>query len=147
MRATIPSDATLKAWARLTGAHGAVSGGIEAELKAQGFLPLAQYEVMVELRRAGGTLRPQEIERNLTIPQHLVSRLIDRLEKAGFVKRLPVAGDARGQIVALTEEGREILTRMSPAYGAAIQRHLGDRLGSEIDATQLAWLLERLTPG
>lgn len=145
MRLNMPSDATVLAWARLVKAHGIVFGGVEADLKAQGFPPLAWYDLLLEFRRAGGSLRPLEIERHLLIPQHNVSRLVDRLEKADYAKRLPVEGDARAQIVAITEQGRDLLTRMWPAYAAAIQKHVGDRLGSEIDATQLARMLGRLT--
>jgi DNA-binding MarR family transcriptional regulator len=141
----MPSDATVTAWARLIRAYNITFGAVEADLKAAGFPPLSWYDVLLELRRAGGNLRPQEIEHHLLLPQHNVSRLVDRLEKAGYTKRLPVEGDARAQIVAITEPGRDLLARMWPAYAAAIQKHVGDRLDSEIDATRLASLLERLT--
>jgi DNA-binding MarR family transcriptional regulator len=141
----IPSNATITAWARLIRAHNIVFAAVEGELKAAGFPPLAWYDVLLELRRSGGSLRPLEVERHLLLAQHNVSRLVDRLEKARFVKRLPVEGDARAQIIAITDEGRDLLTRMWPAYAAAIQKHVGDRLDSEIDATQLSHLLARLT--
>lgn len=145
MLSSTPSNATVTAWARLIKAYNIVFAAVESELKAAGFPPLAWYDVLLELRRANGSLRPLEIEHHLLLAQHNVSRLVDRLEKAQLVKRLPVEGDARAQIVAITEEGRELLSRMWPIYAAAIQKHIGDRLGSEIDATHLANLLARLT--
>jgi DNA-binding MarR family transcriptional regulator len=145
MRIDMPSNATIRAWGRLVKARQLVFDAVEADLKAAGLPPLSWYDVLVDLRDAGGRLRPQDIERHLRIAQHNVSRLVDRLEKAGYVARIPVEGDARGQTVAITEPGRDLLARMWPAYAAAIQKHVGDRLGSEIDAARLASLLERLT--
>jgi DNA-binding MarR family transcriptional regulator len=141
-----PSDSHILAWVRLVKASQRVLGAVEADLKAAGFPPLAWYDILLELRRADeGRLRPLEIEGRLLIAQHNVSRLIDRLAKAGHVAREPCEEDGRGQMVAITEQGRALLKRMWPAYEAAIQRHVGAKLGEE-DAASLSALLARLLP-
>jgi len=148
MRDALPSEAVIKAWARLVKAQHKVLGAVEADLRKAGFPPLAWYDVLLELRRAEGRgLRPLEIEGRLLLAQHNVSRLLDRLEKAGLAERRPADEDKRGLIVSITEAGRELLRRMWPAYRGAIARHVGDKLGRDADAETLAELLGRLIGG
>ena len=52
-------------------------------------------------------------------------------------------GDGRGQIVVMTDAGREMLQRMAPVYAAAVQQAVGARLSPE-EAEGLAHLLGRL---
>lgn len=139
-----PSDNHILAWTRLVKASQRVLGAIEADLKAAGFPPLGWYDILLELRRSdSGRLRPLEIEGRLLIAQHNVSRLIDRLEKGGYVLREPCEADGRGQVVVITEEGRGLLNRMWPAYEAAIRKHVAAKLDDE-EAASLADLLARL---
>jgi DNA-binding MarR family transcriptional regulator len=58
-----------------------------------------------------------EIEQRLLIAQHNVSRLIDRLETEGLVRRESCSADGRGQIVRIKPAGRSLLKRMWPVYG------------------------------
>lgn len=133
-----PTESHVRAWTQLVRAAQRVLGSVEADLKIAGFPPLSWYDVLLELRRSEeGRLRPLEIEGRLLIAQHNVSRLIDRLEKAGYVDRAPCEADGRGQMVAITEQGRALLKAMWPVYEKAIQRHVGTRM-SEAQARDLA---------
>jgi DNA-binding MarR family transcriptional regulator len=140
----LPSDAVTRAWIRLIKAQRRALQRVEADLKAAGFPTLSWYDVLLELKRAGGSIRPQEMEARLLLAQHNVSRLVDRLAEAGLVERQPYAGDGRGQVVVLTAAGRDLQKRMWPAYGAAIERHVGAALGSDAEAEALWRLLEPL---
>jgi DNA-binding MarR family transcriptional regulator len=139
-----PSTAVVHAWTRLVRAEQAVVAAVEADLKAAGFPPLAWYDVLLELSRAAdGGLRPFALEQELLLAQYNLSRQIDRLEREGHVERRPCPQDGRGQIVAITAQGRALVKRMWPAYRAAIARHVGAKL-SEDEATRLAVLLGKL---
>ncbi len=139
-----PSDMTITAWARLLKAQAKALDAVEADLKAKGHPPLTWYDVLLELKREeNGTLRPLELERRLLLKQHNVSRLIDRMEQKNLLKRLPFAQDGRGQLVAITDQGQELLRRMWPTYRASIQEHMGSKL-SDSDMTKLASLLQHL---
>ena len=145
MAENAPSDAVVRAWARLVKAQHKVLGSVEADLRRAGFPPLAWYDLLLELRRTEERgLRQREIEGKLLLAQHNVSRLVDRLERAGFARRYPVVEDGRGQLVSITESGRELLRRMWPVYREAIARHVGEKLGDEARAEALAELLGRL---
>jgi DNA-binding MarR family transcriptional regulator len=138
----------MRAWTRLVAAQAAVLGAVEADLKAAGLPPLAWYDVLLELRKApDGRLRPLVIEERLLLAQHNVSRLIDRLEKAGYAERHPCPLDGRGQEIAITPQGRALLSQMWPVYAGAINRHLGARLDGDAEAGDLARLLEKLVSG
>jgi DNA-binding MarR family transcriptional regulator len=138
------TEEVVTAWARLMKAQRQLLGAVEADLKAAGLPPLGWYDALLELRRAAPNgLRPLELEDRLLLAQHNVSRLIDRLEAAGFAARCPCASDGRGQIVAITEAGRDLTGRMWPVYRAAIERHMGARLSPE-EASRLADVLGKL---
>jgi DNA-binding MarR family transcriptional regulator len=141
----LPSDAVIRAWARLVRAQQQALAAVEADLKAAGFPPLGWYDVLLELSRAdGGELRPFALEQQLLLAQYNLSRLIDRLETAGYVERRTCPEDGRGQVVAITASGRALVKRMWPTYRAAIGRHVGAKL-SEDEAARLATLLGKLT--
>ena len=140
-----PSEAAIQAWACLVRVSSALFDAVETELKGAGFPALAWYDALLELARApGGRLRPFELERSMLLPQYSTSRLIDRLQRAGLAVREECPGDARGQHVAITAAGRELRERMWPAYAAAIERHIGSKIGCT-DAQKLAELLGRLS--
>ena len=141
---TEPSDSTVKTWARLLRAHRAALTSVEGALKVAGLPPLTWYDLLLELERAGeGGLRPFELERELLLPQYGVSRLIDRLEKAGHLERKACEDDGRGQRLVITESGRKLRREMWPVYGQAIEGAVGRRL-TRAEARSLSGLLAKL---
>jgi DNA-binding MarR family transcriptional regulator len=141
----LPSDAVIRAWTRLIRAQQTVLSAVEADLKTAGLPPLAWYDALLELSRSTPDgLRPFALEQELLLAQYNLSRLLDRLEKAGYVERRSCPDDGRGQIVAITASGRALVKRMWPTYRAAIGRHVGAKV-SEDEAARLAALLGKLT--
>ena len=139
-----PSEVVVKAWARLIRARDTLVAAIEHDLKAAGLPPLAWYDVLLELSRAAdGRLRPFEIEKETLLAQYNLSRLLDRLEKEGLIRREPCEDDARGQWVVITEKGKAAQARTWKVYSRSIQQHVGEKL-DERSATALAGLLGRL---
>ena len=124
-----PSNTVTRAWARLVKAQQLAQAAIESRLKAAQLPPLAWYDALLELERAGACgLRPFELERELLLSQCNLSRLIDRLEKEGYVERRACLDDGRGQVVVITGAGKAIRRRMWTVYGPAIQSAVGAHL-------------------
>jgi DNA-binding MarR family transcriptional regulator len=124
-----PDDSAVSAWARLMRAQRVVLASIEQALKSAELPPLVWYDVLLELERAADKgLRPFELEREMLLAQYNLSRLIDRMENAGYVERRACERDGRGQIVAITAAGKKMRRRMWAVYGPAIQRAMGGRL-------------------
>ena len=139
-----PSAAVIKAWGRLIRAERIVVGRIEAELKRAGFPSLHWYDVLLELKRGPeGRLTPREIEEAGLFEQYNLSRLLDRMEAEGLVRRIPYPGDKRRQLVEITEAGKALQERMWGVYGAALNRFIGAKL-TDKEAGQLAALLLKL---
>jgi DNA-binding MarR family transcriptional regulator len=139
-----PSDEIVLAWARLVRVEQLLLDRIEAELKSAGFPPLAWYDVLLELSRAeAGELRPFELEQHMLLAQYNASRLIDRMAKAGLVRRRDCPEDRRGQVVTITDKGRALQRRMWRTYAAALSKHVGTKL-TPLQGLQLADLLDKL---
>jgi DNA-binding MarR family transcriptional regulator len=142
-----PSKTMVRAWARLTKAQQMALTAIEHALKAAELPPLAWYDALLELERAEGNgLRPFELEREMLLAQYNLSRLVDRIEKAGYLERRACDDDGRGQLLVITAAGKQIRRRMWPVYAAAIQSVLGEHL-SEKQAEALDALLGALIDG
>lgn len=143
----VPSETVIRTWARLVRAQRIALSKVETALKQAGLPQLSWYDVLLELERADGNgMRPFELERRLLLPQYGLSRLLERIERAGYIERRPCSEDGRGQLVAITEAGRSVRRRMWPVYAAAIQDAVGTNLAAR-EARQLADLLGKLSGG
>jgi DNA-binding MarR family transcriptional regulator len=120
----------LDAWRTFLNAHAAVLDRAERALSARGLPPLSWYDALWPLYRAPGReLRMGELAAQVvTISRSGLTRLVDRLEGAGLVRREPSPGDRRGTVVAITREGSAVLRRMWPVYAAELRRSFVDVL-------------------
>lgn len=136
-----PTGSTVRAWARLLAAQQLALTSIERALKDADLPPLAWYDVLLELDRVGAAgLRPFELERSMLLAQYNLSRLIDRIERAGYVQRRACEDDGRGQLLTITPAGKALRRRMWPVYAKAIEAAIGQHLS----ATQIEALQELL---
>lgn len=139
-----PSEPVVGAWARLLAAHRDALGRVERALDEAGLPALSWYDVLLELERAGGDgLRPFELERKLLLAQYNLSRLLERLVKAGCVDREPCEDDGRGRRLSISRRGKAVRRKMWPVYARAIQEAIGSKL-AEDEARQLESLLRKL---
>lgn len=138
------SEMAVMAWARLLRAPQVLLERVEADLKQADLPPLEWYDVLLELKREdSGRLRQFELGNKVLLSKYNLSRLLDRLEHAGLVKRRPCKEDARGTDVTITAAGRALQKKMWPVYQDAIGRHFARHL-SVTEAVQLATLMARL---
>lgn len=133
-------------WARFLRVSQSVLAAVEADLKAADLPALDWYDALLELRRvAPEGLRQFELQERMLLAQYNMSRLVDRLDRAGHVRRTPCPEDGRAQVIYLTEKGRALIDAMWPAYRAAIAAHFSDKL-DRADSRAMAALLEKLRP-
>jgi DNA-binding MarR family transcriptional regulator len=138
------SRAAVDVWARFIRAEHRLLEAVEADLKAAGLPPLVWYDVVLELARApDGRLRHRDLQARVLLAKYNLSRLIDRMAGDGLVARVPVAEDARGAYIAITEAGRRLQKRMWPVYGRSIARYFAAHL-DEADLTELDRILAKL---
>jgi DNA-binding MarR family transcriptional regulator len=136
----------LDAWVRLLRGHAAATRAMSAELLADHGLTINDYEVLILLSRADqGLMRRVDLADELMLTASGVTRLLDGLERAGWVERATCDSDRRVVYAVLTEAGREKLEEASASHLASV-RAFFDRRYSEKELAQLAELLGRL-PG
>lgn len=141
---TEPDRTTQAAWTALMRTSRRLLEAIEAALKAAGHPPLAWYDALLELDKAGDEgLRPFELKDRLLLPQYGTSRLLDRMAKAGLVDRAGCEDDGRGQVVRISAQGRAVRQAMWPVYAGVLSTRVGARLTPD-EAATLAGLLSRL---
>jgi DNA-binding MarR family transcriptional regulator len=135
----------LDAWRAFLNAHAAAIERTEQALSGAGLPPLSWYDALWPLYRAPERkLRMGELSQQVvTISRSGLTRLVDRLEASGLVRREPTPADRRGTVVAITREGSSLLRRMWPVYAAEIRRSFVDTL-EEKDALALRDLLGRV---
>jgi DNA-binding MarR family transcriptional regulator len=140
----MPGGEGAAAWRAFITAHAVVADRIERELAREGLLPLSWYEVLLALAEAPERrLRMHELARAVALSRSGLTRLVDRLERAGLLCRENCPSDRRGSFAALTEEGLEALRRTGPAYERSIREHFVRHLDAE-ELRVMSGALERV---
>ena len=99
-------------------AHAGLTRELDAELTREHDLPLSSYEVLLFLADAeDGRMRMSELADSVLLSRSGLTRLVDRLERQGLLKRERCESDARGLFAEITPEGRRV-------FDAARQTHL-----------------------
>jgi DNA-binding MarR family transcriptional regulator len=145
--ATTPKPSTaIEAFVRLVRANAAVTRQLSAQLSADHGLSLSDYEALLSLARAPDSrLRRVDLANGLLLTAGGVTRLLDGLERDGFVAREECASDRRVSYAVLTEAGRAKLREASKSHTRQIRELLGGPF-DEDELAQLVALLDRL-PG
>jgi DNA-binding MarR family transcriptional regulator len=138
--------AAVDAFARLLRAHAATTRALSADLVAEHGLTINDYEALLYLSRAEGRrLKRVELAGRLLLTASGVTRLLEGLERAGYVKKDTCDADQRVTYAVLTEPGLARLEEASRAHLAAIA-DLFEAVLSADEIETLGELLGRL-PG
>ena len=134
----------MEAWISLLRAHAATTRQFNAELLETHGLTLNDFDVLAQLSRGPehGLKRAELAERVLLTPSG-ITRLLDGLERAGYVARGECATDARVTYAVLTDAGREKLREASKTHLASVRALLSERFTRD-ELDQLSVLLGRL---
>jgi DNA-binding MarR family transcriptional regulator len=134
----------LEAWRKYYVSFWRVYGAIEADLAAAGLPSLSWYDALYELYLAPDRhLRMSELARSALLSRSGLTRLVDKLEKAGLIERQACPSDGRVQHAQLTAKGVEVLRKIWPVYRAGIAKYFGSHL-SATEAKQLTAVFGRI---
>ncbi len=139
------TDLELAAWRGFVRTHAELFKALDAELDAAHDLPLTTYEVLVALYHAPGRkLRMAELAEHAFLSRSGVTRLVDRLERDGLLRRDKCSSDARGCYALLTDDGADLLRSARPTHLDGVRRRFLSKLGDEdLRALARAWDLIR----
>jgi MarR family transcriptional regulator, 2-MHQ and catechol-resistance regulon repressor len=133
-------DPRLTAVGLLAETFAGLSAKLTPTLSAHGLSPI-EFEVLLRLGRSPHQrLRMTDLAAQAELSASGVTRVVDRLERAGTVRREMCRSDRRGSFAVLTEDGARVLGTVIPAHIADIEQWVTGPLTK----TQLAGLLDAL---
>jgi DNA-binding MarR family transcriptional regulator len=141
---TVTTTPAIDSWVAYLRSHAAITRELSAQLQREHGLTLNDYEVLLHLSHAdGGRLRRVDLAERVLLTASGITRLLDGLERAGYVCKETCASDARVSYAKLTDEGRSKLKAAAETHLRGIgELFLSRYSGSEL--TTLAELLGRL---
>ena len=123
------------------GCH-AFFASVDGQLQRDAGMPLAYYEILVQLSEAPDrALRMSQLAGATSTSKSRVSHAVARLEERGWVRRRDCPTDRRGQIAELTDEGFTVLAAAAPGHVEHVRRILFDALSAE-QVSQLHAIME-----
>jgi DNA-binding MarR family transcriptional regulator len=111
---------------------------LSADLEREQRMTSSEYATLRHLSEAQSqTLRMNELAQACDMSLSGMTRLADKLESLGYLRRIKCADDARGSNAVLTERGLARLQEAWPTHLASVRRHIFDHLEG-IDLAKLA---------
>ncbi len=142
--ATSPPPQLLDSWVAFLRAHAAITRELSAQLQREHGLTLNDYEVLLHLSHAEGQMmRRVDLAARILLTASGITRLLEGLERSGFVGKDTCESDARVSYAKLTDQGSLKLREAAVTHLRGIDELFTARYsGSEL--TALAELLSRL---
>jgi DNA-binding MarR family transcriptional regulator len=134
-----------EAWRSLAQTHAAVSGRLQEALAQAELPPLAWFEMLAAIAASEGErMKMGELAEALVITRGGLTKLVDRLVKAGLIERTFCDTDRRVSYATLLPAGSELLAEMVPvvsaelelAFAARLSERQADDLRSTLDAVR-----------
>ena len=137
-------DPQHEAWRLLLIAHARLVNKINKRVTDAGVIAIEWYDVLLSIEMAPDKrLRMSELADAVLLSRSGLTRLVDRLEAAGYLRRETCPSDRRGSFAVLTEEGEEARRRAWPEYRRAIVEHFARYVNDE-DGESLARILRQV---
>jgi DNA-binding MarR family transcriptional regulator len=144
LSAQLAVEPNLEAWIRFLRAHASLTRQMSARLEADHGLTLNDYDCMVQLAYAPErSLRRVDLARSVLLSPSGITRLLDGLEREGWVEKRSCDSDARVTYAHLTDAGLEKFKSARKTHLADIEEAFGSRFTPE-ELEAVSSLLGRL---
>ena len=132
-----PSPERLQTWRLFFESALALLDVLETELEQSAGIPQRWYDVLVNLEESPEGVRMNELANRIIYSKGGFTRVVDRMEEAGLIRRLRPEHDRRSILVFLTKEGIEKLENARRHHRDGINRHFSQHL-TDADIKALA---------
>lgn len=133
-----------EAWASLSRTYAAVSLRLQEALAQNDNPPLAWFEVLAAVAAAPDQrLRMGELAEALVMTRGGLTKLVDRLVKAGLLERTVCETDRRVSYATLLPAGAEMLAEMRPVIAGELDAAFAAKLSAR-EARELSGVLDRV---
>jgi DNA-binding MarR family transcriptional regulator len=144
LSAQIAAEPDLEAWVCFLRAHASLTRELSGRLEAAHGLTLNDYDVFVQLAYAPDhQLRRVDLARTVLLSPSGITRLLDGLEREGWVEKKHCASDARVTYAVLTDAGLAKFKAARTTHLADIEVVFGSRFTPE-ELAAVSSLLGRL---
>jgi DNA-binding MarR family transcriptional regulator len=122
----------LTAWLTFQASTTLLEAALDRQLQRDSGLPHAYYLILAMLSDVPGrTLRMSDLAAMTQSSQSRLSHAVARLERNGWIRRVPCPDDRRSTLARLTDAGFDVLAAAAPGHVATVRRHVFDRLTAE----------------
>ena len=127
-----PHDDRITLMGLLVETHARLTRVLATELESACGLPLTWFDVLIRIGRTPeGYLTMTQLANEVSLTSGGVTRLVDRIEAAGYIERRNCPTDRRSIFVSLTPAGAELLDRAAAEHLRSLDRHLIDPLAPD----------------
>ena len=123
--------------------HARLWDQVETQMRNDSGLTMPRYDVLMQLNMAGGRLGLSELATRIVLSPSGLSKLLDRMESTGLIRREPDPRDARSTFARITPHGRTLVKRARESHHAWLQQAFGDPLNDR-DITDLTRIVRKL---
>src|SRR6266568_7004584 len=106
-----PSPERLRAWRLYFESALALLDVLDTELEREAGIPMRWYDVLVQLEETPEGIPMNALADRILYSKSGFTRVVDRMEEAGFVRRVRPQHDRRSILVVLTKNGIEVMER------------------------------------
>lgn len=116
-------------WARMWACHMQLPAALEAQLKRDAGVTYFEFLAMLKISESSNASRRMtDLSGATTMSLSHLSRVVTRLEKKGFIARIPDPNDGRATFAALTPAGQRTVSAGYPGYVSELRRIFFDNL-------------------
>lgn len=113
----------------------ALEARVFGAVAAAGFDEITPAQARLAARIGRGGTRLTDLAEQALVTKQTAGHLVDQLERAGYVHRVPDPTDARARLVQMAERGRAVVAlarKVEAEVEAEWTAHLGDQTAAEL---------------
>ncbi len=119
---------------------------MDAEMQRDSGIPIRWYDVLIHIENEPDGMRMNELASQILTSKSGLTRVIDRMEEEGLVRRVRPGHDRRAILVVLTEKGTETMERARALHREGIERHFSRHL-TDAETRTLARAFAKIRAG
>jgi len=133
----------MPAWLALLRTHTRLWEQLESHMRRGHGLTMARYDVLTHLDMAGGRLGLSELASAILLSPSGLSKLLDRMDASGLIRREPDPDDARAAFATITPRAKTLVDTARASHHDLLREAFGDVL-SDRDVADLARVMGRI---
>ena len=139
-----PTPERLGAWRLFFESAMALTDVLDSELERDAGISIRWYDVLVHLEESPDGVRMNQLAERILTSKSGFTRVVDRMEEAGLVRRVRPEHDRRAILVVITDKGIETMERARRHHRDGIERHFSASL-TDNDIEALTRALEKVS--